>query len=197
MRNRPLLSALAVCFLAAGCDSKKPAEPAPPKPVTAAVVPVPAASQPSAAPANPDARPAAAQADAPKAGGAAPAKGNGRKGCGQGNCKVTIDVMEGQTPCAKANPDKLDVFRNNKNDHIRWSLNGASGWKFTASGIEWKDSGQNQFSDGGPEAGGDKFKWKNANTDEKEYRYTIHLVKGKAKCDVDPSAINGADELAQ
>jgi hypothetical protein len=188
MRNRALLSAVAVCFVAAACDSKKAAEPAQQKPATAAVVPLPTA--------NPDAK-ALATADAPKAGAAAPAKGNGRKGCTQGNCKVTIDVQEGQTPCARANPDKLDVFKDNKNDHIKWTINAPNGWKFASNGIEWKDGQQNQFTGGGSDGADHKFKWQNANTDDREYHYKIHLVKGKAKCDVDPSAINGADEAAQ
>lgn len=191
MRNRALLSAVAVCFAAAGCDSKKPAEPAAQKPATAAVVPV----QP-ATPANPDGK-AVTLADAPKAGGAAPAKGNGRRGCTRGNCKVEVDVTGGK-PCAKATPDRLDIFKGNQGDDIHWRVNTAK-WKFTSDGIEWKDSAQQQFKGKGHEGGDQKtYKWNDANTDDKEYKYIIHLVKDDGtKCDVDPSAINGADEQAQ
>ncbi len=204
MKNRALLSALALCFVAAGCDAKKAAEPPPPK-AAAAVTPLPpAAPQPPAASANQDAKPVqVAAADTPKtdapktgAGGVAPTKGNGRKGCTQGRCKVIIDVTEGATPCAKATPDMVHVFEGNKNDNIMWTIR-TPGWEFAANGIAWKDSGQKQFTAGGHNGSKNTFKWKDANTDEKEYKYAIHLVNGKKKCDADPSAVNGATEQSQ
>ena len=190
MKKRALLSALALCFLAAGCDSKKTAEP--PQPKTAAVVPLPpAAPQPPAASANQDAKPV----QLAQAGSAA---GNGRKGCKKNHCNVVITVTEGATPCAKVNIDPLDVYKGNKDDQIRWTI-ATQGWKFASKtkGIVWKDSGQRQFRDGDFDGNDNKFKWTDANTDEREYKYEIHLVNGSKKCDVDPSAINGADEEAQ
>ena len=189
MKKRALLSALALCFLAAGCDSKKPADPTPPKP-TAAVVPLPPAAS-----ANQDAKPAQmAQMDAKPA----PKAGNGRKGCKKNQCNVVINVTEGATPCATATPDKLDVYKGNKDDQIRWTI-ATQGWKFVSKekGIVWKDSGQRQFRDGDFDGNPNKFKWTDANTDDLEYKYQIHLVNGSKKCDVDPSAVNGADEEAQ
>ena len=189
MKKRALLSALALCFLAAGCDSKKTAEP--PQPKTAAVVPLPpAAPQPPAASANQDAKPV----QLAQAGGAA---GNGRKGCTKNNCKVEIEFTGG-TECAKASPDPLNIYKGNQGDDIHWKVK-TNKWKFASNGIEWKDSGQQQFKVGGHENNDKKtFKWKDLNTDTKEYRYKIHLVHDDGtKCDVDPSAINGADEEAQ
>ena len=180
MKNRALLSAIAACFFVAAC-SEKPAEA--PKPQAAAVVPLPPeAPKAAAASANQDAKPADVKQVT-----AATAKG----GCTQGKCKVDIQVTEGATPCAKATPDALTVFKDNKNDDIKWSIS-TPGWKFAAKGIVWKKAGQKQFSH---EAGGNtnNYKWKDANTDKETYEYSIHLVNGTKKCDVDPSVGNGDD----
>jgi hypothetical protein len=200
MKNRALLSAFALCFLAAGCDSKKPAEPAQPK-VTAAVVPLPpAAPQPPAASANQDAKPAAvaqqqpvqmAQTDAKKAGDPFAAM----QGCKKDKCKITLNVAGTTAADCKitADPDKRGVHKDNKGDHIEWTIvGGAKDWEFDTNGI---DFGSNrQFSDAHP-AGSKKYKVKDANTDTTptEHAYTMHLkstADAKVKCSKDPSIVN-------
>ena len=180
MKNRALLSVLALSLLAAACDSKKTAEP--PKPqATAAVVPLPpAAPQAPAASANQDAKPVQlAQAD-PKATARPP------KGCGGNNCK--IDITVGDNCSIKASPDPLPVFA--KDIDIKWSIS-TGGWKFAPNGIEFKKA-NTQFS---ANSGGNtnNYKWKDANGDTEKYDYAIHVVNGDKKCDADPSIVNGAE----
>jgi len=184
MKIRALLSAIALCFTAAACDSQKAAEP--PKPKTAAVVPLPpAAPTAPAASANQDATPA--QAADTKAGTPPPPKARPKKGCAGHNCKVELTV--GANCAITAVPDALPVFA--KGVDIKWSVKPA-GWKFAANGIEFKKTGQSQFSG---QAGGNSnnYKWTDANTDQDDYKYIIHVVNGTQHCDVDPSIVNGAE----
>ena len=188
MKNRALLSALALCFIAAGCDSQKTAKP--PEPKAAAVVPLPPpAPTAPAASSGQDAKPAqVAQADAKpdtKAGAAPMARP--KKGCSGNNCKVEITV--GANCAITVDPQNLPVFA--QNVEIKWSLKPAH-WKFAANGIDFKDTGQGQFHN---PAGGNSnnFKWKDDNTDQRPYGYWIHVVNGKDKCDADPSIVNGAE----
>ncbi|MBC8023614.1 MAG: hypothetical protein H7Y14_10870 [Burkholderiales bacterium] len=166
--NRALLSALAVCFAVAGCDSQKPAEP--PKPNTSqAVVP------------QPDAKPqqvvGTTKAPPPK----------GRGGCGGGRCVVKITVDDTVTPCKVSySTEHLSVFGPNT---IRWTAQG--GWLFEKDGIVFP-TGSGQFSN--PTGGGSAtFAWTDANTDKLKYKYTVNLKKGAKKCKNDPSVVNGAD----
>ena len=184
MFNRALLSAVAVCFAVAGCDSNKPAEPPKPK-AAAAVVPLPA--EKAAASGYPDAKPAQV-ADAKKA-------ASSLKGCKAGQCKVELTVTgEGDPNCNIAKSrDPLPVWKQNKNDTLRWIIN-TNGWEFANDGIKFSDA---QFTGAGHDGAKHKFKVKDANTDtaEKAYPYAIKLVNAKTRktCTKDPSVVNGVD----
>jgi hypothetical protein len=189
MKNRALLSALALCFAAMGCDSQKAAEP--PKPKTAqAVVPMPAeAPKAPAASAGQDAKPmpvadtkAGTKAAAPRA------KRPGTKGCGDGKCVVKIKDVKPGTPCtATFNAEHLEVA--GLDQTITWHVTG--GWMFDANGIDLPTAAT-QFTN--PQGGGtNKFSWVDANTDDKKYKYAVRMTKGKDKCVIDPSIVNGAE----
>ena len=184
--NRALLSAIALCFAAAGCD-QKPAEPQKPK-TAAAVVPLPPeAPKPAAASSGQDASPV--QVAQAKTGGRP--KRPGTKGCGEGKCVVKIKSVTPGTPYCTAtyNAEHLEVA--GENQTITWHATG--GWKFDANGIDLP-SGSNQFS--GAQGGGtNKFSVVDANSDDKKYKYTIWLTKGKDKCQIDPSVLNGAETV--
>ena len=196
MNNRALLLAVAACFAAAACDTKKDE---PPKPKTAqAVVPLPPeAPKAAAASANQDARPMQV-VDTAKA-GAAPGPGKrairpGTKGCGNGKCVVNIkniapDPKNPGSCNAAYNAEHLDVA--GQDQTITWNATG--GWKFDQKGIELPMGG-GQFS-GGQGAGSNKWTVLDKNTDDKKYKYTIWLVKDKEKCRIDPSVVNGADQV--
>ena len=106
-------------------------------------------------------------------------------------CVAGCEQKSAEAPKPQATPDELNVFKDNKNDTIEWMVK-TKDWDFAANGIEFKDATQQQFS-GGASGGAQKFTWKDKNDDDKPYRYKIHLVNGKKKCDVDPSVVNGAD----
>ncbi len=183
--NRALLSAIALCF-AAGCE-QKPAEPAKPK-TAAVVVPLPSEA--------PKAAPAAAKQDAkpPQAAGStkpgARAKRPGTRGCGDGKCVVKIrDVTPGNPCTVTYNAEHLEVA--GENQTITWHVTG--GWTFDTHGIDLP-SGGSQFSH--PLGGGtNKFSVVDANSDDQRYKYTIRLTKGKEKCQIDPSVVNGAETV--
>ena len=180
MKNRALLPAIAVCLAAAGCDTQKPAEP--PKPKTAAaVVPVPAQAPAQTTP--------AADTKATAAPGAK--KRPGTKGCGNGKCVVKIkDVKPGKPYCtASYNAKDLEVA--GANETITWQVTG--GWMFDTNGIDLP-TGSGQFSNPAG-TGTAKYTWVDANTDDKNYKYIIRLKKGGAKCEIDPSVVNGAETV--
>lgn len=194
MNNRALLLAVAACFAAAACDKKDE----PPKPKTAqAVVPLPPeAPKAAAASANQDAKPMQV-ADTAKAGASpAPAKRMtrpGTKGCGNGKCVVNIknitpDPKKPGACSATYNAEYLDVA--GQNETITWNATG--GWEFASNGIDLPVGG-GQFSAGS--ANGNKYTIVDKNDDDKSYKYTIRLVKGKEKCQIDPSVVNGADQV--
>ena len=185
MRNRALLSAVAVCFIAAGCDTKKPADP--PKPKTEAAV-VPQDAKPVQL-----AQSGTAKSDAPAPAvtkKAAPAIPAGLKGCKQGNCKITLTVRGTGSSCdITPSPDPRGVFKDNKNDFMEWRIATAD-WEFDANGIEFP--GDSEFSDG-QAAGPQKYKVKNKNSDTTPtaHAYNINLKhKSGAKCSKDPSVVN-------
>lgn len=182
MRNRALLSAIALCFGLGACEAKKDE---PPKPKTAqAVVPLPPeAPKPAAASANQDASPAqlaqAAQAD--------PAKAGKRAGCGGTRCVVKITVDDTVTPCKVTySTDELSVYGPNK---IRWTAQG--GWLFDKDGIDLP-AGGGQFSNPAGE-GSATYSWDDKNTDKLKYKYKVNLKNGAKTCKADPSVVNGAD----
>jgi len=192
MRNRALLSALALCLGVGACEAKKDE---PPKPKTAlAVVPLPPeAPKPAAASAEQDAKPM--QVADTKAGAAAVKREirPGTRGCGNGKCIVNL---KGITPDPKKpgwcnatyNAEHLDVA--GQDQKITWNATG--GWNFDSKGIELPVGGD-QFS--GSAAGSAPTQWTvmDKNTDKKEYKYTAWVMKGAAKCRIDPSIVNGAD----
>lgn len=188
MRNRALLSAMAVCFAVAACESKKD-EPPNPKAAQAVVPLPPEAPKPAAASANQDAKPVQ-PADAPKAGASNRKVRPGTKGCGNGKCVVNIkNITPGKRCTASYNAEKLQVA--GQNETITWNPTG--GWKFEEKGIELPVGG-GQFSN--PQGGGtNKFTVVDANSDDVPYKYTIRLVKGGEKCELDPSIVNGADTI--
>jgi hypothetical protein len=189
MTNRALISAIALCFAAAGCDSQKAAEP--PKPKTAAVVPLPPeAPKAAAASANQDAAPMQVADTKAGAGKAKAAKRPGTKGCGDGRCVVKIkDVKPGKPCTATYNAEHLEVA--GAKQTITWQVTG--GWTFDANGIDLP-VGTNQFSNA--QGGGtNKFSVVDENSDDQRYKYTVRLTKGKDKCEMDPSIVNGAETI--
>ena len=184
MSNRALLLAIAACFASAACDKKDE----PPKPKTAqqAVVPLPPeAPKPPAASADQDAKQMQV-ADTAKTG-----KRPGTKGCGNGKCVVQIKSVTPGTPYCTGtyNAEHLEVAGSNQT--ITWHVTG--GWTFDGNGIDLP-SGGGQFSN--PQGGGtNKFTVLDANTDDKNYKYKVYLSKGKDKCVIDPSIVNGADTV--
>jgi hypothetical protein len=191
MRNRALLSALALCLSVAACESKKDE---PPKPKTAqAVVPLPPeAPKPAAASAEQDAKPM--QVADNKAAATSPSKRTvrpGSKGCGNGKCIVNVKtVTPGKPYCTGTyNADKLEVA--GQHETITWNV--AGGWKFDNDGVELPVGGQ-QFT-GATGAGGTKYSVVDENSDDKTYKYKLHLVKGADKCTIDPSIVNGAETI--
>jgi len=190
MRNRALLSAIALCFSVGACEARKDE---PPKPKTAqAVVPLPPeAPKAAAASAEQDARPMQV---ADNKAAASPAKRSvrpGTKGCGHGKCIVNIKtVTPGKPYCTGTyNAEKLEVA--GQNETITWNV--AGGWKFDNDGIELPVGGK-QFS-GATGAGGTKYTVVDENSDDKTYKYKVHLVKGSDKCTIDPSIVNGAETV--
>jgi hypothetical protein len=189
MKNRALLSAVALCFVVAGCESKKE-PPAQPK-VADKVVPVPAAAPtPPPASAAQDATSSAqvAQVADAKSGTAAPAKA--RNNCQGGQrCLVTLTVDANAKPC-KVMKDKnpLKVMAGSP-EKITWKV-ATAGWVFDAKGIDF--SGNPQFNNGSG-ADGDTWTVDDANTDKTPtpHNYKINLKKGAQKCSKDPSIVNG------
>jgi hypothetical protein len=189
MKNRALLSAVALCFLVAGCESKKE-EPAKPK-VADKVIPVPAAA-PTAPPASADqdAKPMK-MADTKAAASAIPP---GLKGCKKNRCDVTLTVTGSGDPDCKitASPNPRGVHKDNKGDHIKWTI-ATAGWEFDANGIDF--GGDPQFSGGQLNGANNKYRWTDANTDpaptQHDYRMNLKNPKTGKKCTKDPSIVNG------
>jgi hypothetical protein len=189
MKNRALLSAIALCFAAVGCDSQKTAEP--PKPKTAqAVVPMPSeAPKAPAASAGQDAKPM--QVAGTKAGSAGAPKAM-KPACKNNNhCTVELDVTGTANPNCKIvkSDDKLFVAKG-RAEKITWKIRTA-GWDFDTNGIAFPASPQFKC---GPQ--GNKFECDDPNTETKptDHPYTIALKKGAAKCSVDPMIVNGAED---
>ena len=196
MKNRALLSAIALCFLVAGCESKKE-EPVKPK-VVDKVVPVPApAPTPPPASAAQDAKPAgvAQVADTQKAAAPAPP---GLKGCKRGNCKITLTVQVGPSgDCTRILkvPDPRGIWKGDpKNPQldvpIVWDI-ATPDWEFTAKGIDFNNNGK--FKNGTPGADKRTFTWTDVNDDQGTHAYSVNLVNPKTKktCNIDPSIVNG------
>jgi hypothetical protein len=186
MMNRALLSAVALCFLAAGCQPKKE-EPAQPK-VADKVVPVPSAA--------PTAPPASGSQDAPKAKLEAAALG-----CTQGNCKVWMDVLgptgagnpaTGDPDCKiSKQPDTLYVWKGNQNDTINFMLR-SSDWSFDANGISFTTGNITCTADANPK----KYTCRNPNgaAQAGTHYYTVRVKHSNGKsCTKDPSVVNGVD----
>jgi hypothetical protein len=182
MRNRALLSALALCLSLGACEAKKDE---PPKPKTAqAVVPLPPeAPKPAAASAGQDAGPVrlaqAAQTD--------PATAGKRPGCAGARCVVKITVDDNVTPCKVTySTDDLSIYGAN---NIRWVAQ--DGWLFDKDGIDLP-AGGGQFSNAAGE-GTATYSWDDKNSDKLKYKYKVNLKKGAKTCKGDPSVVNGAD----
>lgn len=187
MKNRALSSAVALCFLVAGCESKRE-EPVKPK-VADKVIPLPAAA-PTAPPASAsqDAKPM--QATDARSGTAAPAKAGNNCQNGQ-KCLVTLTVNADAKPCkVMKDKDPLKVVKGHP-ETITWKI-ATAGWVFDARGIDF--SGNPQFNKG---AGATTDTWtvEDANTDTKPkpHPYKINLRKGQQKCNQDPSIVNGVE----
>lgn len=180
MKNRALLSAIAICFAVVGCS--KPEEAAKPKPVASAPTPKP----PEAPVAQPgSSSPAKTDAPATKVSAADIEAARKVPGCVGDKCKVDVTVVD----CAiTVNPPLLTVT--SKDVDIKWKLK-TNGYEFTENGIEFK-VGNSQFS-GKAKQGDDTFKWKDANSDTGVYDYTVELKKKDGTiCRLDPSIVNGA-----
>ena len=187
--NRALLSAIAMCFAVAGCDSQKTAEP--PKPKTAqAVVPLPPeAPKAPAASAAQDAKQMAV-ADNKAGGSVAPAKVK-KPACKGGNhCTVDLDVTGTSDPdCKIAKSDQTLYVARGLPEKITWKI-GTHGWAFDTNGIAFNNP---QFKCA---AQGNHFVCDDANPEKTptNYPYNIALKSGSAKCTVDPMIVNGADD---
>lgn len=187
MKNRALLSAVALCFVVAGCESKKEA-PAAPK-VADKVVPVP--------PAAPTAPPASGSQDAPQKKTLV-----GPPGCTQGNCKVWMDVLAlsgtanpatGDPDCKiSKQPDTLYVWKGNQNDTINFMLRSGD-WSFDANGISFTTGNITCTADTNPR----KYTCLNPNgaAEAGTHAYTVRLKHSNGKkCTKDPSVVNGVDD---
>jgi hypothetical protein len=196
MKNRALLSVLALCVLAAGCDSQKAAEP--PKPKTAAaVIPLPpAAPTAPAASANQDAQPVqVAQSGTPKQAETMALK----PACKQGNnCTVELTVTGTTAQNCKITKDrpKLHVARGQP-ETVHWKINasGAANWDFDTNGVDF--SGNSAFTCSANGAGKYKCGDKNSETTHTPHHYTIKLKAGNQTCTNDPMIVNGADNQNQ
>jgi hypothetical protein len=182
MKNRALLSAIAICFAVVGCS--KPEEAVKPKPVASAPTPKP----PEAPVAQPGSSgPAKTDAPATKA-TPAEIEAARKAGCKADQCKVDITVSDCKITVT---PPVLGVSTTGKDVELRWNLK-APDYAFTDNGITFKDPGT-QFS-GKYKQSDDTFKWRDANSDAGVYDYTVE-VKAKKDgtiCRLDPSIINGA-----
>ena len=182
MKNRALLSAVAVCFLVAGCESKKDE---PPKPKVAdKVVPLPAEA--------PKAPPASANQDATpkKVGDVAPPAAP--QGCTRGNCKVWLDVTGTEDPTCniRKQPDPLYVWKDNKNDTMAFMVR-TTDWSFDANGISFATGGITCTADANPK----KYNCLNPNPGKGEHPYLVKLKHSSGKkCTKDPSVVNGVDD---
>jgi hypothetical protein len=196
MKNRALLSVLALCVLAAGCDSQKAAEP--PKPKTAAaVIPLPpAAPTAPAASANQDAQPVqVAQSSTPTV-----PPTTLKPACKQGNnCTVELTVTGTTSQNCMITKDrpKLHVARGH-DETIHWKITNAAGaaaWDFDANGVDF--SGNSAFTCSAN--GTRKYKCgdKNAETTHTPHNYKLKLKAGNQTCDHDPMIVNGADNQNQ
>jgi hypothetical protein len=186
MRNRALLSALAVCFIAAGCDSK-PAATAQPKPAPAVTPLPPPAPQPPAASANQDATGGAvklAQAnDVPDPNAQPPFCNNGA------HCEVEVSVTENGGRCTRIvkNPDRLRVWKGHA-ETIQFRMAAGSSWSleriaFANPNAPFSCNGNGPINCSTP----------NNETTATEYRYVVHVKKGNVTCSADPMIVNGAD----
>jgi hypothetical protein len=198
MKNRALLSAVALCFLVAGCESKKE-EPVKPK-VADKVVPLPApAPTPPPASGGQDAKPAgqatqvAQLAATTKATAPAPLKG-----CKRGNCKikVTVDVSSAGVCKILKDPDIRGVWKGpqggapERDVPIEWAIMTAD-WQFDAKGIDFH--GNNKFKNGSAGNGNRTYTWTDVNDDAGKHDYWVNLVNPRTnkKCNADPSIVNG------
>ena len=187
MKNRALLSAIALCFLVAGCESKKE-EPAKPK-VADKVVPLPAAA--------PTAPPASAEQDA-KPAQVAQVTRAAMKGCKRGNCKITITVQTnpaGDCTGMMKVPDPRGVWKGTasapqRDVPIEWTI-ATPDWQFDAKGVDFR--GDPKFRNGAPSNGNRTFTWTDVNDDSAPHDYWVNLVNPKTKkhCNADPSIVNG------
>jgi len=188
MKNRALLSAVAVCFLVAGCQKKE--EPAQPK-VADKVVPVPSAA--------PTAPPASAAQDA-KPAQLAQITAAAMKGCsrGRGNCKIKVTVQTNAAgDCTKIikDPDSRGVWAGapghpERDVPIVWELM-TQGWEFDAAGVNF--SNNPKFKNGAPSNKNRTFTWTDVNDDTGKHDYVVKVVNSKTKkpCEADPSIVNG------
>jgi hypothetical protein len=186
VKNRALLSAVALCFVVAGCESKKEA-PAQPK-VADKVVPLPAAAPtPPPASGNQDASPG-------KAGQVAPPPPY-PPGCTQGNCKVWMDVTGTEDPnCSiRKQPNPLYVYKGNQNDTISFMLR-TTDWEFQPDGIVFSTGGITCTRDANPK----KFSCLNPNTtpgvSTHNYSVKVKNTRTNKGCTQDPSVVNGVDD---
>jgi len=194
MKNRALLSAIALCFLVAGCESKKE-EPVKPK-VADKVVPVPApAPTPPPASAAQDAKPAGVAQVAGTQKAAAPAA---MRGCKRGNCKITVTVQTspgGDCTRIMKVPEHRGVWAGTPSNPqrdvpIEWNL-ATPDWQFDAKGVDF--AGNGKFRNGVASNGKRTFTWTDVNDDTGQHNYAVNLVNPKTnkKCSADPSIVNG------
>lgn len=190
MKNRALLSAVALCLLVAGCESKKEA-PAAPK-VADKVVPLPTAA-PTAPPASAeqDAKPSQLAQVAPPP--------PGPKGCRAGRCKVKITVntdSSGACTSIVKNPEIRGVWVGKPTPQrdvpIVWDID-TQDWEFDAKGIDF--AGNSKFKNGQASPNKKSFTWTDVNDDTGKHSYTVYVVNPKTKktCSKDPWIVNGAE----
>jgi hypothetical protein len=182
MNNRALLSAVALAFAVAGCDSKAPATPAAPKPTSA-----PAQVVQNAAPEP-------AKAEAKKA------RGNPTKKCDEKGVKCDVKITV--TSCAPdgsgitLDHDVLGVLKNSGEVEIRWTID-TDGFEFDGDngivfkpGVDWKKEFDSL------KGNKNKFKLQDKNhlgtPAPRDYPYTVNIVKkgGAACASKDPTIIN-------
>ena len=199
MRNRALLSALALCFIAAGCDSKPAASPQPKAAAAVTPLPPPAPTAPAAS-AGQDAK-ASEPAQVAQTGVTKQAVATTLKDAckNTNNCTITLTVTGTTSQNCNITKDRPELHvAKGRPETVHWKINNTPGglnWDFDTNGIDFRGNALFTCSSNGA----NKYKCddKNPETTKTPHRYYVRLKAGSVTCDKDPMIVNGAPDQNQ
>jgi hypothetical protein len=105
---------------------------------------------------------------------------------------VTVSVLAGNRLQVLPDPVPCEPRPHGRDIDIQWTID-TLGWKFTSSGIEFKDTNDGTFHTAHP--GNTEFHWLNKHHHERRYHYTVNVIStdNKTSLTLDPAIENHGD----